>query len=136
MIVKKKPAVYFIASVVLAAVGYLISKKPGLLILCDNQTYGLRRGCFVEYFRIGDPLLYGMSALALIFLVLYFLPKAWDAWKKFALWFVPITAILFIVYPEPESWDIPQEPVFKFISGVYVVVSLLIILYASLRKKD
>ena len=134
MIVKKKPLLYLFVSSAVAVVGYLISKNSGFMILC-NESGSLSRECFVEYSRIGDPLFYGMAALAVIFLVLYFLPKAWDAWKKFALWFVPITAVLFIVYPEPESWDLPQEPVFKFISGVYVVVSLLIILYASLRKK-
>ena len=135
MIVKKKPLLYFFVSLLGSVLGHVLSNSVRFGICTADET-GTDVGCILTLNRIGDPLFYGMAALVVIFLVLYFLPKAWDTWKKFALWFVPITAVLFIVYPEPESWDLPQEPVFKFISGVYVVVSLLIILYSSLRKKS
>src|SRR3989344_5696662 len=84
-------------------------------------------------------LLNGSGALALIFLTLLFIPQAFPAWKKFAVWFVPLVALLFIVYPNPGSGDLFSpypEQVFRWVSGLYVAASILIIAvkYISLRK--
>jgi hypothetical protein len=78
-----------------------------------------------------------MGALAIVFALLLAVPKAWDAWKKFAIWFVPLAAILLIVYPEPSSWDVLPDPqqFAKWISGLYVAISLLVIGVATLREK-
>src|SRR3990167_9372709 len=51
-------------------------------------------------------LFYGMSALAVVFLALLFKPGAFHAWKKFAKWFVPVAALIFIFYPNPGAGDL------------------------------
>src|SRR3989344_928766 len=66
-------------------------------------------------------LFYGMSALSLVFLVLLFLPQAFSAWKKFAVWFIPIATLIFIFYPDPSSGDYFSpypEQVFQWASAL------------------
>ncbi len=79
-------------------------------------------------------LYYGMPALALVFFVLLFVPSAFTAWKKFAIWFVPLATLLFIFYPSPGSGDYfspyPKQ-VFQWVSCLYVIVSAIIIIAKS-----
>lgn len=80
--------------------------------------------------RLGKALFYGSGALALVFLILLFVPQAFPAWKKFAVWFVPLAALLFVVYPEPGSGDLFSpypEQIFRWVSALYVIISALII---------
>ena len=79
-----------------------------------------------------------MSALAIVFLILLFLPSSFSAWKKFAKWFVPLATLLFIFYPEPGSGDFFSpypEQVFKWVSVIYVVASVLIIAIHFLKSR-
>ena len=95
--------------------------------------------CIDNLTRIGDGLLYGMSALAFVFFLLLFLPSAFPAWKKFAVWFIPIAALFFIFYTDPGSGDYfspyPVQ-VFKWVSVLYVVLSVIIISLNSLKTKN
>ena len=87
--------------------------------------------------RLGDGLFYGSGALALVFLLLLLVPRAYPAWKKFAVWFVPLAAILFAIYPNPGSGDLfapYPEQVYRWVSGFYVLASGLIIVRTSVRK--
>jgi beta-lactamase regulating signal transducer with metallopeptidase domain len=74
--------------------------------------------------------MYGGGALALVFVLLYAFPQAFNAWKKFAIWFIPLAALLFVFYPNPGSGDFLSpmpEQVFQWVSVLYVAVSGLII---------
>lgn len=78
-----------------------------------------------------------MGALAIVFLALVFFTKAWGAWKKFAIWYVPIATFIFIFYKDPGSMNLISpyaETVFMWVSGIYVVASLAIIARASVKK--
>jgi hypothetical protein len=95
--------------------------------------------CINFYERVGDPLFYGMGALALVFLILLVVPKALSAWQKFAIWFVPLAALLFIFYPDPGSGDLfapYPEQIFQWVSELYILISVLIIATVSLRKPN
>src|SRR3989344_3130174 len=84
--------------------------------------------------KLRDGLFYGMPALALIFLILLFLPRAFPAWKKFAIWFIPLATLLFIFYPDPGSGDYFSpypEQVYKWVSILYVVISIGIITFSA-----
>lgn len=92
--------------------------------------------CIDKYTSLGNILFYGMRALALVFLVLLFTPQAFPKWKKFAVWFVPLTTILFIFYPNPGAGDYFSpypEQVYQWVSYLYIAISALIIL-SSLKK--
>lgn len=88
--------------------------------------------------KLGKGLVYGSGALALIFFILLFTPQAFPAWKKFAIWFVPLAALLFALYPGPGGNDLFSpypEQVFRWISCLYVIISLVIISLNTLRSR-
>lgn len=88
--------------------------------------------------HLGKGLFYGAGALAFVFLILLFVPQAFTAWKKFAVWFVPLSAILFAVYPYPGSGDLFSpypEQIFQWVSALYIVISLAIIARTIFQKK-
>jgi hypothetical protein len=121
--------VFFIFSLIGFAVGYYLLK----IYDCEYSVfcYNLATRAFALY--------YGMPALALVFSMLLFIPRALDAWKKFAIWFVPLAALLFIFYPEPGSGDLFSpypEQIFQWVSALYVVVSVVIIAIVSLRTSE
>src|SRR3989344_4134824 len=130
----KKITISFLAlSLVGFGVGYILRNSTELnLCLISEPT------CINNLTWIGDGLFYGMSALALIFFILLFTPNAFPAWKKFAVWFIPIATLLFIFYPDPGSGDYFSpypEQVFRFVSILYVLISIITIAIASFKNK-
>lgn len=88
-------------------------------------------GCYNLIFNVAHPVMYGGAALTVVFVLLYAFPQAFSTWKKFAVWFVPLAALLFIFYPDPGSGDLLSpmpEQLFQWISVLYVAVSSLIII--------
>ena len=126
MSTKKITSLFLIISLIGWGIGIFLLKfyDCGNSIFCYNLT------------TRSFALFYGMSALALVFLLLAFLPQAFSTWKKFAVWFIPLAALLFIFYPNPGSGDYFSpypEQVFQWVSVLYVVISAGIIL-RFLRK--
>ncbi len=116
-----------VSSIVLVAIGYLILNSN---IPANQEGYNL-----IRYLK---ALVWGGSALSIIFALIFIFPKSFSAWKKFAIWFVPLAALLFIFYPEPGSGDLFSpypEQVFQWVSGLYIVISAIIILCSALRRK-
>ena len=123
MNIKKKIFLLLVVSVVGWMAGYLI---------LHSNLQASSTGDFLV--KLGDALSYGMPALALIFLILFFIPSSFPAWKKFAKWFIPLTALLFIFYNGPSSGDLFSpypEQVFQWVSALYVIISVLIIMFYS-----
>lgn len=77
--------------------------------------------------------MYGMLGLAVVFGVLLFVPKAYGAWKKFAVWAIPFMVIVFFLAPSERSglgvlsFGPSQEQIFQWVSALYVLISLGII---------
>ena len=121
----KKIIPFFVVSLIGFIIGFILTNSVKFN-LCLHTQYNCR-----EFFNnIGDPLFFGSIALSIIFLVLLFVPRAWSTWKKFALWFIPLAALLFSWYPDPGSGDYFSpypEQVFQWVSAVYIGVSLGII---------
>lgn len=129
----KQIIIPFVLSLVGFGVGYVLTNSIKFGICISNNVV-TDASCINLYERLGDPLFYGASALALVFFVLLLIPRAFSAWKKFAVWFIPLAAILFIFYPEPGSGDLFSsypEQVFQWVSGLYVLISATIIAIAS-----
>lgn len=135
MSTRKITFVLLVLSLIGSGVGYLMTNSYQFN-LCNsdvvNKVFDV--SCHGFYERIGDPLWYGMPALALVFFVLLFVPSAFQAWKKFAIWFVPLATLLFIFYPSPGSGDYfspyPKQ-IFQWVSCLYVIVSAIIIIAKS-----
>ena len=130
---KKKIVILFISSLIAFGVGYILTNSTQFG-LCTHDEY-LCRGSLNN---IGDPIFYGMGALSIVFLFLFLFPRAFRAWKKFAIWFVPLATLLFIFYPEPGAGDYFSpypEAVFRWVSIIYIVISLLIISIKTQKSK-
>lgn len=132
--------VSWLFAVSIFGVGYVLTNSYDFKLCYSNlETNTFDVPCHAFYEAIGNPLYYGAEALAVVFLVLLFTSRAFSAWKKFAVWFIPLAALLFIFYPEPGSGDLFSpypEQVFQWVSGLYILVSITIIVIASLRKPE
>ena len=123
-----------ILSFVGLGVGYVFKNSTELgLCLVSEPT------CINNFTWIGNGLFYGMSALSLIFFILIFTQQAFSTWKKFAIWFIPLVTLLFIFYPDPGSGDYFSpypEQIFRWVSILYVVISILIIALKTIRQRS
>ena len=114
----------FFGSAALSIFGY---------ILLNGMDYGscdYLASCYELSFRIGEPLFYGAGALATVFLALWITPRAWRAWKMFAIWYLPLAICLFLFSRDPGSGDFLTpypETVYRWVGGIFVVISLIII---------
>jgi uncharacterized membrane protein len=129
----------FLASIVAFSVAYVLTNSYQFgLCFSDVATNSFDVSCHHFYERLANPLFYGMGALTLIFLLLLFVPRAFSAWWKFAIWFVPLAAVIFIFAPEPQGWVSPvpaPEQVFQWVSALYVLISIVIIAWNAMRTK-
>lgn len=129
---KRNIYIFLALSVVGFGIGLAFGKSTELnLCLISEPT------CINNLTWIGNALFYGSGALALVFLILLFVPRAFPAWKKFAIWFVPLAALLFAIYPEPGSGDLFSpypEQIFRWVSAFYILASVFIIALSSLRQ--
>lgn len=114
-------------------VGYILTNSV-VFGLCGSDAYTCR-GLLNE---IGDPLFYGMAVLAVVFFILIFIPRAFSAWWKFAIWYIPLAVLIFATIPAPRAWiNVYPSPdsVYRWVSGIYLAVSMGLILMVSLKKK-
>ncbi len=127
-----------ISSSIGSLIGYLLSNSYNLGFCYSSlATNTFDVSCHAFYERLGTPLFYGMLALSFVFLFLIFVPQAFSAWKRFAIWFIPLATLLFIFYPEPNSGDYFSpypEQIFQWVSGLYVIISVLVIGWSSVKK--
>lgn len=117
-----------LGSLVLFGAGYYIVNilDCGVSVSCSALT------------SRGDAMFYGFGALAIVFVALILVPKAYSAWKEFAVWFLPPALAIFITYRDVGGFGnfLPYaENVFRFLAGAYIVCSLLVILWSFLSKK-
>lgn len=135
---RKKIFWLLMSSAVLLVTGYALMHNKLGFCYENHVTNTFDASCIDKDWNIGAPLFYGMSSLALVFLALFIFPSAWPAWKKFAKWYIPIAALVFIFYQGPGAMDLFSpypEQVYKWIGIIYVAVSAVIILFASAKNR-
>jgi hypothetical protein len=122
---KKNIIILFLFSVLVFSTSFIFLNSIELSLCKESEP-----SCIYNFTKIGNILFYGMGALTLVFFVLLFVPSGFSIWKKFATWFVPISILIFIFYPEPRSGDLFSpypEQIYIWISMLYVIVSLVLI---------
>ena len=126
---------YLVASILLALLGAVLTNSYSVGLCERDINLNIQNvGCHLLFERIGDPLLYGGAALAIVFLILFAYPKGKPAWKKFAVWFIPLATLLFIFYPNPGSGDFLSpmpEQIFQWVSAFYIFVSVAVVSFSS-----
>lgn len=116
----------------------LLGSIAGLYLWKFNDC-GYSSFCLFLFSKVGLPMFYGMGALAVVFFGLLFAPKAVSAWWKFAIFYIPYYVYAVLTAGPSVGQMIyigmsVQETAI-WLSGVYVVVSLMLIAL-SLRKKN
>jgi len=120
---RKKIGIWLICSLVVFVVGYFI-------FYLDIQNIC----CYRWADKIGQPIGIGGLSLSLIFLILLFTKEAvFNTWKKFGIWYVPLTALLIFIAPSSSggsfgySMGFDREGVTMFLSALFLIISLFII---------
>ena len=132
---KKTLLFFLLLSLIGAGAGYWLGHSYDIgLCHADYATNTFDIGCHQLYNKIGGILFYSMQAIVVVFVALLFLPKAFGAWKRFAIWYIPLMLIYFAIYKNEGFFSVPEESVYRFLSAVYLIVSLAIILFVSFRK--
>lgn len=124
---KNRLILSFILSLLFMVSGFVLSQSYTFgLCFSDIKSNSYDVSCHIKYSDIGDPLFYGMGAIAIVFLMLVFKPEGISSWKKFAKWYIPLAALVFIFYGSPSSGDFFSpypERVYQWLAGAYVLVS-------------
>jgi hypothetical protein len=109
--------------------------------LCDYDTIsGLKYlSCVL------DPFIQFIGVFLIVFLFflspLYFLKEAvYLAWRKFALWYLPIVAILILSAGGGSNgfnpgYGMDTESLTFFFSGLFAFISFVLILYKSIKLR-
>lgn len=128
---KKLTLVLFVLSFVGLGIGFILksSTELGLCLISEPSCINLLT-------QLGNALFYSMQAIAAVFIVLLLVPQAFTAWKKFAVWYLPLMFIYFVIYENGGFFSIPEESVYRFLSIVYAVISLTIIAFKALQTKS
>ena len=138
MKVKTINSVLFLLSVIGLLGGFVLKNAIKLGICYANfNTNTFDTSCINLTGSIETPLIYSMTALAVVFFILLFVPQAFSRWWKFAIWYVPL-ATVFILWSAPngsfiEIGPTPEQAALWF-GGFYLFVSLIIVAL-TLRKK-
>jgi hypothetical protein len=131
---KRNLIVLFIGSLCGTIVAYILTSSTKFN-LCSQMDYACRE----LHNNIGDPLLYGSSALAAVFILLFIFPPAFNAWKNFAFWFLPPVIDIFVTYKGPGGGFMDPTPqpewVYQRLAVLYIAISVVIITVSVLRRK-
>lgn len=113
--------------------GYIFT-YPDRFGICDIDTCSN-----VMIFGVGEPLLIGVLFLLPIFLLLRILPEAYfKTWLKFGVWYIPLAALWIIITPARGGHFLApdKEALTWILGGIYVVVSLTVILFVMIFRKS
>lgn len=96
------------------------------------------------YKLIAEPLFFVSSSLLIIASFLFFVRnEVFSSWLTFAKWWIPLTLVLLIISPADGSGAFfpaffSKELTSIFMSGLFLLISLVIVLYQSLlmRKSE
>lgn len=138
--VKKWVFWIWVASFILLVAGLAFLNNYELGICYSNQeTNTFDPSCHLDFLRLGDMLVFPMGVIAIVSLILLFVPQAVSRWSKFAIWYVPFAAYAIAVAgPVPgQMFDLSPsvQETALWLSGIYILVSLILIVL-SLRKKN
>ena len=133
---KKINLLLLLLSIAGIMVGYSII-FPERVGLCVPNS--VDRSCELKFpsSELGEPLYWGSVALASIFLILLFVPReVFKTWRKFAVPYIILATLLIAITPVHGNLATPnREQVTWWLSGLYVILSLIVILYRHIRLR-
>ncbi len=140
---RKSTVVLLFGSIVAFVVGWVLTSASYVVSfgLCLSKTDTSCVGSVVEGY--GQPIFLLSIVLAIASTTLIFLrQEAFVAWKKFAIWAMPIGVILIALTPVQGGSgtigvpSLDREIITWLVSGVFLLISLWIIVRASIANKE
>jgi len=138
---KKNILIYFIASIGGTLIGWLLV-WPDKMGFCANHISNgyYDYGCIDKFELIAIPLLFVAGVSVPVLLILFLSSeRIFSTWKKFAKIYLPIAILLIAVTPAqcdaPLGACFDKELTTLWLSGIYLVVSLSIMLFQYLKHK-
>ena len=136
---KKQILILLTVFIVIFIVGFELASPRDIGLCAKNDSV-----CNYEFgASYGLPIWFLSLAIILTLIVLLFSPeRAYHAWKKFALVSIPLGAIWIATTPVScgggfgLSLCFNKEAITWLTSGLFLGISLIIILVSSLRKKN
>ena len=124
---KKAPATIFVASLLLLLASLGVCYGGVEFVCAPNRNEDL--AVFVILFSIST----GLSSIPLIFTS----PVVFSSWFRFAKYYLPIAALLVIVSPSIDRSILGFDREFMtwLLSGIFLVVSLILIIYKQIRVR-
>ncbi len=139
-LLKNKIFWLFLTSLVGTGVGYVFL-YPIQFNLCvaDFATNTFDTSCLTTASYFGNIFFYPSITLALIFLVLLFIPRAVSAWRRFAVWGILVGILLLFSWSPNPGTLIDLGPTLQelvmFLSAIYLGASLGIISISLINSK-
>ena len=130
---KQTITIALVLSMIGAVVGYILDHSYDFGVCTYNTP-----SCFWFFERLGSAIFTGSLGLLIVFGLLWLMPKGFNLWKRFAIFYIPFALLVYIGYQDPGSGDFfsPHAvEVFPWISVVYVLMSAVLISYAHLKNK-
>ncbi|OIO31754.1 hypothetical protein AUJ44_04105 [Candidatus Nomurabacteria bacterium CG1_02_47_685] len=113
----------------------------GIFVMCKSDIHYVCRGG--DYGGIDLAFWIISTSLLLSLLPLFFLKEAiYHAWRRFALWYLPVAVVLISIAPASISGGmggpiIPtdRETVSLILSAFFLIISLILIIYQSIMLR-
>jgi hypothetical protein len=125
-----------LAITALGSLCLFVAAYPEIFSLCSDDNYST---CNAMFDSVAETLL-PFLALALFFGFVYWAPDyIYRAWFRFVLWWIPLSMLAILIAPKYSGNildPIEKGTVALFFSGVFVVVSILIIAIKYFRTRS
>ncbi|MEK7615752.1 MAG: hypothetical protein AAB420_00920 [Patescibacteria group bacterium] len=137
---KKQISIILIVSILLVGLGVFFGSADKVGLCLVDETY-YDTTCMTKYVeKIGQPLLFFSFSIFISVLILFFVREStYLAWRKFAMWAVPIGAIILFLVPGSSGGglgisgpDLTKETASWGVSIIFLIISLFIIIKNSL----
>lgn len=132
---KKKINTKLLIFGILTAIGLILASLYSLGFCSGNNTDCLDWGS-----NIGQPFMLGFGGIFIVLLVLRFLDESvYKVWyRNFAIWFVPVAALLVLITPGESRGILPldREAMLFFLVPLFWIISALIIIFKLIQGKS
>jgi hypothetical protein len=124
----RKPAlITFFAATVALIIGLVLAVPENFGICSSDISYS----CIRTAESFAEPLIYLGGAVLLTSILIILFPATFQAWKRFAIWYLPTVALLLAIYDDRGGGFFPtgdKESTTWFLVILYLIISTIIIL--------
>lgn len=113
---------------------FLVLDGVGTFKLCGGIEYGECMDYLHSFLGFFIPIL---PVFALSIIAYFLREEVFRAWMKFVYWWIPLTMFMILISPEygQELMPVEKGTVAVFFSGIFIIVSLIIMIIKSRSKE-